>query len=175
MVYLGKYAFDNPDPADIWTVETPSLAMQVGQQGNDAAVPVHDNFVKWFLWGLIQCLIVPGGMCLAAICSAMAPALGSCLGGLTACAASCGGLAWWIVGIIWRFNRAGQYSCGDGDKANDHAYTSETMSIWQSAMVQESSGKFMRIYYLITWSMMAIMIGCSVLVGLCGCIMSMCK
>ena len=129
MVYLGKYAFDNQDPADVYVVEDPTLRMQIGAQGNDAAVPVHDLYVKWFLWGLIQCLILPGGMCLAGIFMAIAPALGGCLGGLTACAASCGGLAWWICGIIWRFNRAGQYACGDGDKANDHAYTLEDLSL----------------------------------------------
>ena len=175
MVYLGKYAFNNPDPADVWAVETPGLALQLGQGADDAAVPVHDNFVKWFLWGLIQCLILPGGMCLAGVAMACVPALGACLGGLTGCAAGCGGLAWWITGIIWRFNRVGQFAAGDGDKAADHTRTIDELSLGQAALVQTSSGNFMRIYYLITWSMMAIMCGCTILFSLCGCIMAMCK
>jgi hypothetical protein len=25
----------------------------------------------------------------------------------------CTSMAWWIVGIVWRFNHIGRYSCGD--------------------------------------------------------------
>lgn len=71
MVYLGIYAFNNPDQADVWAVESPSLALQVGAQGNDNAVPIHDTFVKWFLWGFIIQVMLPGGMCLAAVSSAI--------------------------------------------------------------------------------------------------------
>jgi len=177
MVYLGKYAFDNPDVDGVWAVEEPALKMQMGDQGNDAAVPVHDNFVKWFLWGLIQCLIMPAGMCLAGICMVISQPLGTCFGGLTGCAGLCGGLAWWICGIIWRFNRVGQYAAGDGDKANDHTMSLEgdDMSAAQILMVQYSSGNFMRIYYLITWSIFAIMCGCSILGMMCTCIAAMCS
>jgi len=133
-------------------------------------VPVHDNFVKWFLWGFIQCLILPGGLLLAGIATACAQGLGMCLAGLTGCGFCCGSLAWWITGIVWRFNRVGQFAAGDGDKAADHSMTMEELPLAQSAMVQYSSGNFMRIYYLITWSLMAIACGCGILGALCTCV-----
>ena len=84
-------------------------------------------------------------------------------------------MLWWIMGITWRFSRVGQFAAGDGDKANDHTLTMEEMPLLQIPLVQYSSGNFMRIYYLITWSMMAIMCGCSILATLCTCIAAMCK
>ena len=119
-VYLGMYALNNPDPADVWVVEKSGLALQIGQQGDEAATPVHDRFTMWFLWGFIQCIVFVGGTCLHNVIKMIKRSLdrygdgrkvakgtGKVWEGLMGCAFTLGALSWWITGAVFRFNRAG--------------------------------------------------------------------
>ena len=106
LIYLGIYAFKNPDMDNVWVIEEP-LTLQYGKQGMKNAIPIHNNFVLWFHFGFICTLLVPITFFLINICSMINPKLGGWLGGLTMCGATCGGFAWWITGMIWRFDRVG--------------------------------------------------------------------
>ena len=175
MAYLGKFAFGNPDPENVWVTETPNaidssvtdywLSVSVDAP-TEEAVGIHDTFVSWFLWGFICEIILPAGFLLGGITTLLSPGLGMCCFGLAGCGKCCGGLAWYIAGIVWRFNAVGRYASGDFE---DTEYL-----LLEPTLIQEKSGKFMGTYYLITWIMMGVMCGCSILAGLGMCIAAMC-
>ena len=60
------------------------------------------------------------------------------------------------MGMIWRFSEAGKYASGD-DLAED-AEASE--------LYQISSGKFMAIYYFITWIAMGVCLCVPILISI---------
>ena len=64
VVYLGKYAFDNPNKDCFWAstgaddddglvFPTEALAKTAGFK-EEEIVDVHGRFVTWFLWGFIM-------------------------------------------------------------------------------------------------------------------------
>jgi len=61
LVYLGIYAFNNPDQ-DAWyglvkTEQTLFTTEDAGKMvGAENLVNIHSRFVVWFLWGFIQML-----------------------------------------------------------------------------------------------------------------------
>lgn len=73
LVYLGIYAFDNPD-TDAWyglvkKEHTLFATEDAGKlAGAEELVDIHSRFISWFLWGFIQML--------APIASALATSLG---------------------------------------------------------------------------------------------------
>ena len=175
MAYLGKFAFGNPDPENVWVTTTdnpldadnPLLWLsQSADAPTEEAAPIHDTFVSWFLWGFICEIIMPAGFLLGGLTALLSPGLATCCFGLAGCGKCCGGIAWYIAGIVWRFNAVGRYSSGD--------HVPEDYFANEANLIQTQSGNFMRIYYLITWIMMAVMCGCSILAGLGMCIAAMC-
>ena len=122
--------------------------------------------MKWFLWGFICEIIMPAGFLLGGLTALLSPGLATCCFGLAGCGKCCGGIAWYIAGIVWRFNGAGSYASGDLEPASYF----DTEIVLQQTL----SGSFMRVYYLITWIIMAIGCGCSILAGLGMCIAAMC-
>ena len=81
--------------------------------------------------------------------------LGNLCMGLNGCAFACGGLAWWITGIIWRFRADGAFASGDiapeGTSLDDWDATITA----DGSLYQHRSGKFMLIYYFICFGLMA--------------------
>ena len=77
-------------------------------------------------------------------------------------------MAWWITGIVWRFNTDGMYSSGD---MPDEGFTEQE---WQEkveapdSLFQHRSGKFMAIYYFICFGMVAMVFA----MGLVACVVS---
>ena len=61
-------------------------------------------------------------------------------------------LAWWILGLVWRFNEVGQFSCGDITPEGT------TKEVWlqtvqaPGSLYQFKSEKFMKLYYIISLS-----------------------
>ena len=117
-VYLGIYAFNNPDK-EAWYGKVGdeqslfvSHADGEGSSATDLA-NIHQRFVTWFLWGFIQTLAPIGIGLIGAIGAAINPVCGTALGGIGGCAMGCGGLAWWITGIVWRFRSDGAFAVGD--------------------------------------------------------------
>ena len=149
---------------DYWL--TASVDAPVVAAGAEEPVPVHDTFVAWFLWGFICEIIMPAGFLLGGLTALLSPGLATCCFGLAGCGKCCGGFAWYIAGIVWRFNGVGRHASGD----------SEDINYWagEKLLVQEQSGNFMKTYYMITWIMMAVMCGCSILAGIGACVAAMC-
>lgn len=180
VVYLGKYAFDNPNKAAWYGVKDdvealyPTLeAAQAAGIADEEIVDIHNRFVTWFLWGFLMMF----GPCYVLVIAGLtfwnAKVMGCCTG-LAGTALGCSGLAWWIAGMVWRLNAAGTFASGDLNPSNG-ALTDEewiTSISGNETMVQYSSGNFMFIYLLITWISLGVSCGCSIIGALVAC---MCK
>ena len=123
-------------------------------------VDIHGKFVLWFLWGFIVSLAPCAATPILWIATCIHDMLAKILGGMLSCGIGCGGLAWWISGIVWRFNAAGSFASGDALAIEDI----EKMPTEEHDLYQWSSGKFMLYYYLIVWSIM----GFSILMAIIG-------
>jgi len=148
------------------------LAEQDSDTTAKELVDIHGRFVTWFLWGFCQMMAPIAGTLLTCIGFALSPMLGQIIGGLTGCATACGGLAWWITGIVWRFRSDGSYSCGDivQDGHTEEEWMVEVTKT--GTLFQHKSGKFMAIYYLICWSLIAFNMLCSIGAALYMCLCS---
>ena len=173
MVYLGIYAFNNPDQEAWYGLDTDGkgalfASEDAGLTGRATElVDIHARFVTWFLWGFIQTLVLPlSATILVGLGMLIHPSLGSFCSGLLGCGMSCGGLAWWITGIVWRFRSDGAYATGDVVPEGKDLDAWEAEISADDSLFQYKSGKFMFIYYVICWSMMA----CGCLTSLCGAI-----
>ena len=109
---------------------------------------------------------MPAGFLLGGLAALLSPSLAMCCFGLAGCGKCCGGIAWYIAGIVWRFNAVGRYASGDE--------VVEQYTAGELLLQQTQSGTFMKTYYMITWIIMAVMCGCSILAGLGTCIAAMC-
>ena len=116
-VYLGVYAYNNPDPTECWWAKgldhsyTSETAAQLAAGADVELTDVHNKYVTWFVWGfwtsVSPCIAIPviiTLMCLGAeaIINFLAVAFG--------CGYACSGLFWFIFGIVWRWGKMGQAS-----------------------------------------------------------------
>ena len=173
-VYCGMYAFNNPEPQAYYIAATgtsPASLVGVADVNAEGVTAVHDQFVKWFTWVFAQQMVMFFGgpiIVLLVICIMRVSAcLGNLCGVLMACGVCGSGLGAWIAGMVWRFSEAGKFASGD-NLADDYVPADDTL-------LQLSNGKFMGIYYLITWILLGTICGCSIIVGLFTCICNICK
>lgn len=131
---------------------------------------VHGHFVAWFMWGFIQTIIFvifSGWSSMKGM--SMNPTV---LSGLS-CIIVCAELAWYIAGMVWRFNEAGNFASGDSPYAGYSDSAWEKYAQCDSSFeypdnycgFQYASGKFMFVYYVITWCVLGLACVC----GCCGC------
>lgn len=154
LVYLGIYAFNNPNTQAFYDATTDSLV--IAQNAEGTLVPIHDQFVLWFTWMFINaCVSIGFMMCVGPIlacCMMRCEILIRCVGGLYSCGICCSSLACFITGAVFRFSTAGNYASQEPD--------TEGLALLELPLLQTSSGKFMFIYFIIMFS----------LIGLCVCL-----
>ena len=159
MVYCGIYAFNNPEPQAYYvpgtTLTEPQLIPITSQGENYGIVAIHDQFVMWFTWMFYNmCAFLGLGCCFAPIATILGipgcARLGFCLANFSVGAV-------YVMGMVWRFGEAGKFASGDDDII---------MNSESALLLQESNGKFLSIYYLITW----IFIGLCAVCACLGCI-----
>ena len=116
-VYMGIYAFNNPNPP-CWYSDAGLTAADPGVTAEfpNAAQPIHDQFVTWFLWGFINQLV---WLALPLCWCSTGWMPGECKfhfwsTSVGVCASS---TAWWVAGMCWRYGVAGQYASGDALEA----------------------------------------------------------
>ena len=184
VVYMGIYAYSNPDPADCFWVEglTQTSVTSAGATASALAssivIPegqplnVHLVFTTWFAWGFWSCIgpIIAGPVLaiIACLCKNQ-PMVTGILGGLTGCATCVSFLCWFIFGLIWRWGSMGQASTGAALPERDAASTDEA---WDVIVAKEkldhglqiSSGNFMNVLLILQ----CISYGITVLGMLCG-------
>ena len=67
-VYLGIYAFDNPEPECYYIAGTETTQPQlkrIADVNSDGVEPIHDEFVKWFMWMFVNQMVFIGLICIA--------------------------------------------------------------------------------------------------------------
>ena len=174
VVYLGVYSFNNPDN-EAWLGVTPAGEYELYKDeasgaGSTDLVDIHSRFVIWFTWGFLQNLVAPlaSGL-LVGMGLMLHPILGSVCMCLLGSAMSCGGIAWWITGIVWRFRSDGKFACGDvvPEGMTEEAWQAEITA--DDSLYQHSTGNFLFIYYIICWSLAGAGCLCSILASICAC------
>ena len=155
IIYLGIYAFNNPDNeawygtdskhnGQLFAREADALSAQATE-----VVDIHAKFVLWFRWGFFMIISMFLSHIVIFAISSFHKMAGETIRGLLVYGFSCALLAWWVCGIIWRFNSRGSFSAGDSlQKAEREAEQESAATLYQLR-----SGRFMLIYYIITWSL----------------------
>ena len=89
---------------------------------------------------------------------------------------SCGGLFWWIYGMVWRFKPYGKFASGDvvPETFSGEDYKDVFIASYPDTN-QYSSGNFMYIYYLIGWICLGVSCGCAILGAIVTCIIAACN
>ena len=177
VVYLGIYAFNNPDnEAWVGVAPTGKQALYADETAGTLAkatslADIHGRFVSWFLWGFLQNLVLPvSAVLLIGLGMLINEGLGKCCGGLASLGMCCGGTAWWITGIVWRFRSEGAYAAGDFVPEGKSVEDWDTEISGEDSLFQYKSGKFMFIYFMICWSFMALGCLCSAIGAIAACV-----
>ena len=133
-------------------------------------VNIHGRYVTWFQWGFLMffsgCAVSLFAGCLAFISQNLAAVCGAVL----TCANCCTMIVWYIIGIVWRFDSYGRFAAGTivPSGISEEEWEKEVKAA--DSIYQWRSGKYMKIYYIITWTLM----GIGLTVGLVGCIAACC-
>ena len=139
-VYLGVYAFNNPDKkawigllADSNERALFKTAAEVEAAKVVQVVDIHARFVAWFFWGFLN-WFGPLFLIVSAILTCSINQLfGIICAGVIGITYLCSTLAWLIVGAVWRFNTDGHFASGtllpDG----------KTEEEWSKVIVAEGS------------------------------------
>ena len=118
VVYLGVYAYNNPDVTDCWYVDGMTVGETTAQAALDAAtkqgleqmepINVHQLFTAWFAWAfwtaLLPCLCAP---VITLVNCFQIQALDTLVQGAACLTACCSTLWLLILGAIWRFGNIG--------------------------------------------------------------------
>ena len=163
IVYLGIYAFNNPEAqtyyiagSDTTQAELVPIVPNVDAEG---VTPIHDQFITWFKWMFANSLVPTSFACIGPLLMclmAKSPCLGNTCSGAVFCSWVCSGLAVYILGLVWRYGEAGKFASGDDLDEN----------VVAGPLMQISNGKFMSIYYLITWIALGVSCFCTCLGGI---------
>ena len=156
--FMFSYGFNNPDVAD-------TGLECYARYGDNIGYPfapgknVTSEFETWFKFGFVLNLLhMLYGVAIIIAISPSCELLGAC-SGLCNCLTSCGGLAWYITGIVFRWRHYGRVCSGEywnKDSGEPNVYMTET-------------GGLMYYYYIVTW----IVMGLSCLIWCCSCLFTM--
>jgi len=123
-VYLGQYAFSNPDPSSCWItkgVDAAALTKDAAiLKAKEASVDVpegypvemHRVFVAWAMWGFLQNAVMITVIALTIILVAFVPIMPT-IASVTGMGWCIGTILWLVFGAIWRYSFGGGVSSGD--------------------------------------------------------------
>ena len=162
IVFFYIYAIDNPDRQAWYGFDLVTGNQKLFESENSASqeselIDIHSRFVAWFFWGFVMFItpLLAGALLLAAYI--VSPIMGNCCSVIGIMAFGTSYLSWYITGIVWRFRKDGAFAAGDGlsdDELNKELNLLETTGT--QTLYQLKSGKFMLIFYLITWCSCAV-------------------
>ena len=157
--YFYQYAYANPDVGECWATagQTTPLSVETAGYKNVTA-----QFHSWFYWGFIINIV----SLVVGVLQVIAGALkNEGIAKLATCAAGplgCGGLAWFIAGLVLRYRQIGNVCSGDlvlegADQTGPYAW---------------KSGKFMNIYYMVIMWILISVCACACCVGIIAGVMA---
>ena len=184
LVFLGIFAFNNPDPNSVWIVRDFESAERTrdaviagaGASGVDITegypVEMHKLFSAWFAWGFWACLayailFVGFGAITAAV-----PKVGATLVSVITGLFCTNSIVWLICGFVWRFSKAGSIASGDklekDPNVADKVWKEQLKASSEANGFQLAGGNFMYVYLtamIILFSVIifGFVVGCMVL------------
>lgn len=122
-MYLGIYAFNNPEPQAYYiegtNVSQPELVPTVPDPNAlaEGVTPIHDQFVLWFKWNfansLVSFFVTPCVVFLIMRIMFSSPTCGKLMGCVYNCGICASSLTIYILGLMWRYSAAGKFASGD--------------------------------------------------------------
>lgn len=182
LVFLGYYAYNNPDPTQCWVVRDlhsawPTKADAIARADtmdiditSGYPMEMHAVFEVWFMWGfwtkitLIVLLLLGFGVYKSGKENA-AKIMGFLSFGLYAAQ----GIVWLGLGAVWRYSKAGQVAAGDElarrTGISDELWAQQVEAAKLSNGYQVSSGRFMNIYLMlmtlvVIFTIIGFIVGC---------------
>lgn len=131
---------------------------------------MHSRFVGWYQWVFITNVTPLFGFLIVRLLKEVNESLSKCTNGCFGMIFGCSTLAWFITGLIWRFNSVGRFAAGDVVPvgADPESWNQAIMS--QESLFQANSAKMMIIIYLLSFGAMALaIISCFVICSLFCC------
>lgn len=163
-VYLGVYAFNNPDK-EAWigivNIDANERVIFKTKGAVEAAnavqvVDIHARFVSWFLWGFINWFAPLFIVLLAVLTCSINQIFGAIAVSALSLASACSATAWFIVGAVWRFNLDGQYASGTLIPSGKTPEEWNQTIIEQGSHYQVNSGRFMKYFYMICFILVSL-------------------
>lgn len=182
-VYVCIFSFNNPDPENCWAADglegvypTQALANTAITAANlgttekpVVAEDMHAKFVMYFQWTFYMCVGPLASGCVIGLVTPISQKLAGCLSGLVGLAYCGASLALFICGALWRFRQSGRAASGE---YLTEAQLEAAFADRESNIYQLSSGKFIKILYLICMWSVIVSCACSCLTAclaaICG-------
>ena len=117
-IIVGCFAFNNPDQA-AWVGKVDNkYEIYATKEEADTAnasdiTDMHQRYVAWFLIAFIMAISPFVNFALITFGSCIHEGVGTCFIGLLGCAFFCAVPAFYIVGLLWRFDSIGRFASGD--------------------------------------------------------------
>ena len=167
------FAFYNPDKAAwVGQVAKDERQMFPDKEAGEAVsaislVNVHSRFEAWFLWGFVNEFVVPIVLLLAYLTFKVDQIFGTLGVGITGCWGSMSILAWFIIGLVWRFTADGDFASGTRipSGSNEKEWMEKVNA--EGSLFQTKSGVFMKYFYIVSISVTVLVLVLS-LIGACA-------
>ena len=186
-VYLGIFAYNNPDPAKCWVVKGSELPAttkapaidNANQLGLDVPsgypVEMHRLFSAWFTWGFYLKIVFIAAIAVATALSKWEKKYGMTAGAISVSAYVLNAAGWIVAGAIWRFSNAGAIASGEklerpAGVSNDDWDASIELATATNGY-QVKSATFMKIYVILA----IVVISLSMIGGIIGAFWTMCN
>ena len=125
IIYLGIYAYKNPDPKACWVVRdlhtTAKTKQEVVARANAMGIDItegypqemHRLYIAWFRWGFYTHLVYVIVSIVVAFLAMAKKSYAWTIAGFNCCIFTTNSLVWLAMGAIWRFSKAGVTASGD--------------------------------------------------------------
>ena len=160
------YTFQNPDSGSCFAKEgneagygeVPSVTSSEGDTPQEGFIDVSAKFHTWFLYGFILNCVGMGYAVFAFLYHVTESDIVKGFTNLVGCVNCCGGLAWIIAGAVFRWRFVGKVCSGD--------FVAEDLAVAKSEPYAWKTGKFMKIYLLLTLSILGTICCCGAVAGI---------
>jgi len=179
LVYLGIYAYNNPDPATCWVVRDLDSGFLTKEEVIARAVNVdidivdgypmemHKVYTAWFMWGFWAKVIwLTTSIVLTGVSFANAY-VAKMLGAINCGLYLTNGALWLILGAVWRFAQPGMVASGDKltrpKNLSDDDWKTAVSLAKKDHGYQIQSGRFIKYYTSICfWAILLAVIAMAV-------------
>ena len=167
-VFLGIYAFNNPDPEACWVVkgmDDPTTTRDAAVNEADTKsvditegypVDMHRIYIAWFTWGFYAKVAMTALMIISMLVGCWKEKAGMIVGSISMGLYVTNGIVWAACGALWRFSGAGLIAAGDKLERDfdvtDDVWEAQLQLAQDERGIQIKNGRFMKIYLiLLAW------------------------